>query len=58
MPGKYDKILRENIESIIPFIIEKILGIDYDKTQVIKDKLQVTVERETDYLCLIRKSFT
>jgi hypothetical protein len=53
MPGKYDKILKENIESIIPFIIEKILGIDYSKTQVIKDKLQVTVERETDYLCLI-----
>ena len=53
MPGKYDKILRENIESIIPFIIEKILGIDYSKTQLIKDKLQVTVERETDYLCLI-----
>ena len=53
MPGKYDKILRENIESIIPFIIEKILGIDFDKTQIIKDKLQVTVERETDYICLI-----
>jgi predicted transposase YdaD len=53
MPGKYDKILRENIESIIPFIIEKIVGIDFDKTQVIKDKLQVTIERETDYICLI-----
>jgi hypothetical protein len=56
MSGKYDKILRENIEPIIPFIIQKILGIDYEESRVIKDKLQVTVERETDYLCLILQS--
>jgi hypothetical protein len=40
MPGKYDKILRENIEIIIPFIIEHLLGIPFDATQVIKDKLK------------------
>lgn len=56
MPGKYDKILRENIETIIPFIIEHLLGIPFDATNVIKDKLQVTIERETDYLCLLVRS--
>ena len=56
MPGKYDKILRENIETIIPFIIEHLLGIPFDATQIIKDKLQVTIERETDYLCLILRA--
>lgn len=53
MSAKYDKILRENIESIIPFIVEHLLNIQVKEIKEIKDKLQVTIQRETDYVCII-----
>ena len=47
----YDRIFKENIEPLIPFLFKKVLGIyDADHTEELKDKLQVTIEQETDYI--------
>ena len=46
----YDKILKENIQAAVPFIARVLLGFDIEKTETIKDKMQITVEREGDFL--------
>ena len=49
MPNHFDRILKENIESLFPFLAKR-LGLDIGKTAELKDKLQVTLEREPDFL--------
>ena len=49
MPNDYDKILRENLDALLPFIARKLLGLDLSRTETLKDKIQVTLEREGDY---------
>ena len=48
--GEFDKIIKENIEAIFVPLLEKLLNLSINKTIEIKDKLQVTIEREPDYL--------
>jgi hypothetical protein len=50
MPNHFDKIFKENIEPVLPFLARKIFGIKIPKTEAIKDKIQITLEREADYL--------
>ena len=50
MPNPYDRILKENIEPIIPFLAEKVFGLKIGKTIQIKDKVQITLEKEADFL--------
>ena len=51
MPNHYDRIFKENIEPMIPFIARKLFGIkEIKKSEDIKDKLQYTLEKEADYL--------
>lgn len=49
MPNDYDKILRENLDALLPFIARKLLGLDLSRTETLKDKIQVTLEREGDH---------
>jgi hypothetical protein len=46
----YDKIFKENAESIFLPIIEAHLGIKIKKFSQLKEKLQTTLEREVDFL--------
>ena len=48
--GDYDKIIKENIESIFLPLLEKFTGIKVVTSTEIKDKIQRTVEREPDFL--------
>lgn len=48
MPNDYDKILKENLDALLPFIARKLLGLDLSRTETLKDKIQVTLEREGD----------
>ncbi len=48
--GDFDRIFKENIESLLTPLLEKILNISISKTQEIKDKLHKTIEREPDFL--------
>ncbi|MEA5259815.1 hypothetical protein VB264_18605 [Arcicella aquatica] len=37
--NQYDKIVKENIESIIPALMNSVLGFKVSKAEVIKEKL-------------------
>ena len=50
MANDYDKIFKENIETLIPYLAEKILGINAKTLVEIPDDLQVTTERKPDFL--------
>ena len=49
----YDKIVKENIESIIPALMNSVLGFNVMDSTVIKEKLQQTKEKEADVLRII-----
>ncbi len=51
--NQYDKIVKENIESIIPALMETVLGFKVVESVVLKEKLQQTKEKEADALRLI-----
>ncbi|WP_428656538.1 hypothetical protein [Runella sp.] len=51
--NQYDKIVKENIESIIPALMNSVLGFKVVKAEVIKEKLQQTKEKEADALRII-----
>ena len=49
----YDRIVKENIDSIIPALMNSVLGFKVKKAEVIKGKLQQTKEKEADALRII-----
>jgi predicted transposase YdaD len=51
MANQYDKIFKENLDPLIPHLLEVVLGIDVFglKLETMKDKLQKTIEREADF---------
>ena len=50
MPNDYDKIIKENFEPLLPHLLRKILGLELPKLEDLKDKIQITTEREMDNL--------
>jgi hypothetical protein len=48
--GQYDKIFRENMEAVIPHLLQHVLGIDPVQTEELPDDLQHTKERKPDVL--------
>ncbi|MFN8346592.1 MAG: hypothetical protein U0X91_16430 [Spirosomataceae bacterium] len=50
MANDYDKIFKENIESLIPFLARKVLGIEAEILVELPDEIQLTVERKPDFL--------
>ncbi len=48
--NQYDKILRENLEAIIPGLLENVLGIQVIASEELPDDLQHTKERKPDVL--------
>ena len=51
--NQYDKIVKENIESIIPALMNSVLGFRVKEAVIIKEKLQQTKEKEADALRII-----
>ena len=49
MANKYDRILKENLKPLFRFLTREILGIEAVEFETLKDKLQVTLEREADF---------
>ena len=49
----YDKIVKENIESIIPALMNSVLGFKVLNSTIINEKLQQTKEKEADVLRII-----
>ncbi len=50
MPNDYDRVFKENIEPLLPYLCRKLLGLEFPKLEDIKDKIQITLEREMDNL--------
>lgn len=48
--GDFDKIIKENIETLLLTLAYKLLGIRISKTTDLPEKLQSTIEREPDFL--------
>jgi predicted transposase YdaD len=57
--GKYDKLIKESLSYLIKPFAERI-GIDFKnkRLEMIKDKLQQTLEREPDFLFIVRHPFS
>lgn len=51
--NQYDKIVKENIEGIIPALMNTVLGFRVKEAVIIKEKLQQTKEKEADVLRII-----
>lgn len=51
--NQYDKIVKENIESIIPALMSSVLGFRVKEAVIIKEKIQQTKEKEADALRII-----
>lgn len=55
MPGEYDLILKEDLKEVMNVFIRKLLGIDAVKITTLDTNMQVTNEREADFLLRIEK---
>ncbi len=53
MSNDYDKILKENIASVFLPLAAKYLGIRIVRSEELKDKLQTTIEKETDFIRVV-----
>jgi len=51
--NKYDKILKENFESVLRPLFERYLGIQIIEFEKLDPKLQTTVETETDFMRIV-----
>lgn len=52
--SQYDKIFRENLEAVLPTLIEKVLGIKVIESEELPDDLQHTKQRHPDVLKKIK----
>lgn len=50
MANDYDRIFKENIESLLPFLLQRILGWKVKKWENISTDLPLTIERKPDFL--------
>jgi predicted transposase YdaD len=53
LSNDYDKILKENIASVFLPLAAKYLGIRIVRSEELKDKLQTTIEKETDFIRIV-----
>ena len=54
--SQYDKIFKENIEAVIPSLMQNILGITAVESEELPDDIQHTKERKPDVLKKITDS--
>ncbi len=54
MAQDYDKIIKENIEGLLPALIERVLGLRISRMKKIPFDVQVTLERRPDFLLLVQ----
>ncbi len=50
MAQHYDKIFKENIEELILPLAKKVLSLNLENLEELKDDLQTTIERKPDFL--------
>ncbi|WP_420266262.1 hypothetical protein [Candidatus Magnetominusculus dajiuhuensis] len=53
MSKQYDKILKEILKDVVDTLISKVLGLKIIRSTAIETKLQITNEREADFILLV-----
>ena len=48
--NKYDKILKENFEVVLPPFLKRYFGLNIVEFEKLDTKLQTTIEKETDFI--------
>ncbi len=52
--NKYDRLFKENMQIVVPRLVEKYFGIKIVASEVLEAKLQSTIEREVDFLRIVK----
>ncbi|MCI4624405.1 MAG: hypothetical protein L3V56_00420 [Candidatus Magnetoovum sp. WYHC-5] len=50
MSKEYDKVIKELLKDTVAALLEKITGVDISKAELLEPKLQITDEREADFI--------
>ncbi len=50
MSKKYDKVIKELLKDTVEALLEKITGVDIKKAELLEPKMQITDEREADFI--------
>ncbi|MCI4624749.1 MAG: hypothetical protein L3V56_02190, partial [Candidatus Magnetoovum sp. WYHC-5] len=50
MSKEYDKVIKELLKDTVAVLLEKITGVDISKAELIESKMQITDEREADFI--------
>ncbi|MCI4624986.1 MAG: PD-(D/E)XK nuclease family transposase, partial [Candidatus Magnetoovum sp. WYHC-5] len=50
MSKEYDKVIKELLKDTVEALLEKITGVDIKKVELLDPKLQITDEREADFI--------
>ncbi|KJR42980.1 Transposase (putative), YhgA-like protein [Candidatus Magnetoovum chiemensis] len=56
MAYEYDKIIKETLNDIVSVLISEVLGINADRITQLKTKMQITDEREADFIFEIEEN--
>ena len=51
--NKFDKILKENFEAVLPPFLERYFGLNIVAFEKLDPKLQTTIEKETDFIRIV-----
>jgi len=51
--NKFDKILKENFEVVLPPFLERYFGLNIVEFEKLDTKLQTTIEKETDFIRIV-----
>lgn len=54
MANKYDKIIKENLRMLLGTLVNDILGFDPKETEMLPTKMQITNEREADFILKVK----
>ena len=50
--NKFDKVIKEEIELVVPMLLKKVVGVEYQSLEKVRDDIQHTKERISDSLQL------
>ncbi|MEO5358605.1 MAG: hypothetical protein H7844_15090 [Nitrospirae bacterium YQR-1] len=53
MPKRYDKVIKEILKDVVDTLITEVIGLKIVKSTAIETKLQITNEREADFILLV-----
>ncbi|MEO5358653.1 MAG: hypothetical protein H7844_15340 [Nitrospirae bacterium YQR-1] len=53
MPKRYDKVIKEILKDVVDTLITEVIGVKIVRSTAIETKLQITNEREADFILLV-----